>query len=300
MSSTSFSSLQKQEIINQQNKSVCCRRALLDGVLAAKGRCADNEIHISLESPKTCEYISSYILEFYGHAPTVSRAATGGRGLTVTFKSNSAAKYISNLRNDISFSDVCKQKCSSCHSAFWRGVFLSSGRASNPEKQYSLEFSLGERAELFFRLFTEQDFKPRLANRRAEKLIYFKSGEALESFFALAGMNKTVFSVIYAKINREGRNSANRISNCETRNITRAVDASQRHQSAINDLIEANMLSSLPDELEKTARLRIQNSSLSLSQLASVAVPPITKSGLSHRLNKIVQYAEQKLGKKYT
>ena len=113
-------------------------------------------------------------------------------------------------------------------------------------------------------------------------------------------MNKTVFSVIYAKINREGRNSANRISNCETRNITRAVDASQRHQSAINDLIEANMLSSLPDELEKTARLRIQNSSLSLSQLASVAVPPITKSGLSHRLNKIVQYAEQKLGKKYT
>ena len=118
--------------------------------------------------------------------------------------------------------------------------------------------------------------------------------------FALAGMNNTVFEIINARINSESRNNANRIANCETNNIGKSVNASQKHLNAIRDLEAANQLSSLPDELEKTAMLRLKYTDLSLSQLANVSVPAITKSGLSHRLNKILEYAEQKLHKKYT
>ena len=49
----------------------------------------------------------------------------------------------------------------------------------------------------------------------------------------------------------------------------------------------------LPDELEMTARLRMENEHLSLAQLASIITPPISKPGLSHRLKKITELAEE-------
>ena len=60
-------------------------------------------------------------------------------------------------------------------------------------------------------------------------------------------------------------------------------------------LAKRGLLSSLPEELERTARLRLEHKDLSLSQLAPLCVPPITKPGLSHRLNKIVQIADRML-----
>ena len=94
---------------------------------------------------------------------------------------------------------------------------------------------------------------------------------------------------IYHFINR---NNTNRIVNCETNNISKSVTASHKQISVIDELERANLLSSLPEELEATARLRIKYRDLSLSQLAAVAVPAISKSGLSHRLKKIMEYSE--------
>ena len=95
-----------------------------------------------------------------------------------------------------------------------------------------------------------------------------------------------------AKIESEFRNNTNRIVNCETNNISKSVMASHKQISVIDELERANLLSSLPEELEVTARLRIKYRDLSLSQLAAVSVPAISKSGLSHRLKKIMEYAE--------
>ena len=47
------------------------------------------------------------------------------------------------------------------------------------------------------------------------------------------------------------------------------------------------LLSSLPDELEETARFKLRYPDLPLSALAAQMTPTISKSGLSHRLKKI-------------
>ena len=86
--------------------------------------------------------------------------------------------------------------------------------------------------------------------------------------------------------------------NCETNNIAKAVNAAAKQLEVISKLEEQNLLSSLPEELEVTARLRLQNKDLSLSQLAAVAVPPISKPGLSHRLKKIMELGSQLLEEK--
>ena len=105
-------------------------------------------------------------------------------------------------------------------------------------------------------------------------------------------MNQTAFDIMNAKIQAELRNNTNRIVNCETNNIGRAVSASMSQIALISELIDKGLISLLPDELERTARFRMENKDMSLSQMAGAITPPISKSGLSHRLKKITELAE--------
>ncbi len=299
MKKVSFSALQKADIMNTEVKNTCCRRAMLDGILCAKAYNDSGSVRLSVESDAPAEYVSELINEIFLKKPEITKPIDGGRCRIITFTSNSASKYISKFESEPGFIEVCRQKCAACHSAFWRGVFLVSGRITDPEKSFFLEFSLGERMHWFKQLFHEQELEATENNRKKECMLYFKRKSDIQDFFAKAGMNNTVFSLLNSYIITEIRQSVNRVSNCERNNITRAVDASQKYVNAINDLIEANLLSSLPDELYETAKLRLENSDLSISQLAAISIPPISKPGLSHRLNKILIIAEKKIGKKY-
>ena len=295
----SFSKMQKLNLIEQPEKSACCKRAMISGVLASKGKIDGRNVSLALDVDEIRSFISDSLEEIYSKPPCTESPPKGGRCNMLELSAPSALKFVANINNDTDFRYLFKSKCAGCKSAFWQGVFIACGRASEPEKQYSLEFSFGERADLFLKLLSQIGLEGRMADRKGERVVYFKTADAIEDFFAFAGMHSAVFSVINAKINREFRNTANRIANCETNNIGKSVNASQKHINAIRDLDRANLLSSLPEELERTARLRIQYTDLSLSQLANVSVPAITKSGLSHRLNKILEIAEQKLHKKY-
>ena len=86
-----------------------------------------------------------------------------------------------------------------------------------------------------------------------------------------------------------------RLTNCETNNIKKAVDAAAKQKALISRLEERNLISFLPDELAESARLRMRYPDLSLAQLAAVSVPSITKSGLSHRLKKVMELGERLL-----
>jgi DNA-binding protein WhiA len=62
-------------------------------------------------------------------------------------------------------------------------------------------------------------------------------------------------------------------------------------------LNEKKLLSRLPEELISTAKMRLENPEMSLSQLAMHSIPPLTKSGISHRMAKITKLAEELLKK---
>ena len=75
----SFSEEQKAHIIKEQFKNVCCRRAFLFAVLAAKGRCEKDHILVFLEKNEYCEFVSKFIFEFYGKHPEITTPSKGGR-----------------------------------------------------------------------------------------------------------------------------------------------------------------------------------------------------------------------------
>ena len=290
----SFSTEQKCEIIRQAPKQLCCRRSILEGILASHSALGSEEIEISLDSTDTAEFVSALIGEIYTKSPVISTSHKGGRRRIVLFSSTSAARYLRSQReNGISYSE----KCSGCLGAFLRGVFLASGRVSDPAKQYSLEFSLGDMTERFSSFFKAYGLTPRISYKPNETVIYFRNSTEIEDFFALAGMNHTAFALMNEKIQSEIRNNVNRIANCETNNIDKAVSASMSQISLIEELIKKGLISYLPDELELTARARMEHKDLSLSQLAAIITPPISKPGLSHRLKKITAIAEELLKK---
>ena len=129
-------------------------------------------------------------------------------------------------------------------------------------------------------------------------VVYSSNSTVAEDFFASIGMNTTAFAFMNSKIEKELKTSAKRVANCEMNNILKSVDAAAKHIYAIEALEKANMLSTLPEELEKTARMRLIYKDYSLSRLASVFTPPISKPGLAHRLNKILEIFENTIGRK--
>ena len=110
---------------------------------------------------------------------------------------------------------------------------------------------------------------------------------------AVLGINEAAFLFMNKKIEKQFRNEANRRTNCEAGNITRSVNAAAKILTALRWLEAEGKLSSLSDELVEVARLRLSYPEASLSQLATITTPALTKSGVNHRLQKIMEFAEK-------
>ena len=96
---------------------------------------------------------------------------------------------------------------------------------------------------------------------------------------------------MHMKVYKDFRNKANRITNCETANIDKTVSANGTTLFAIEFLKKHNALDTLSQQLRIAAEIRCAYPDLSLKDLALQFEPPLSKSGLSHRLKKIEQIA---------
>ena len=285
----SFSAEQKKEIIEYTYKSACCRRALLSGLLFGKGRVVGKTVTLSFDKVEYADFASKLIHEFYSKDGSISRNKTGGRRIDISFESPSAVKYVNEIDclSDFDVCDIITQRCASCLPSFLRGVFLASGRLSDPKKQFSLEFTLGDRTEKFKKVLEDLSLSPLISHKKSGDMLYFHREDEIESFYGHAGLNHVVFDIIEAKIKSLARRESQRYLNCVTSNFDRMTAVSERQVGIISKLEELQLLSSLPDELEETARIKLRYPDLPLSALAAQMVPAISKSGLSHRLKKI-------------
>ena len=261
----SVSAEQKKEIITHSYKSSCCRRAMLSGILFAKGRAEGKNVTLSLEKSEYADFAAKLIREFYTKDADIFRFSKGGRSISLSFDSPSAAKFIENIDllaelPEYSVCNIITQKCKSCLPAFLRGVFLASGRLSDPKKQFSLEFSLGNRTVIFAKILSDLDMSPLISNKKSGTTLYFRRGEEIESFYGHAGLNDLVYSIIETQIKSLARRESQRYLNCVTNNFERMASVSQRQISIISRLEEHQLLSSLPEELEETARLKLRPS----------------------------------------
>ena len=93
--------------------------------------------------------------------------------------------------------------------------------------------------------------------------------------------------------NPRQKNSSHTAGITATRNIARTVDAVAKQIAAVEKLRDHGILDGLPDDLRMTGELRLKHDEASLAELASYHLPPISKSGLNHRLSRLMERAEK-------
>lgn len=183
--------------------------------------------------------------------------------------------------------------CKNCRNHFLRGLMVVCGSVSDPEKSYHLEFRISnaEKIPMLSELFESLGWRAGFRKIDFGAGFYFKKATEIEDILRTVGASNALFALMNAQIARDIRNEENRVSNCITGNIRKTVGASAKICEAIEKIRAAGRFESLGGELCETARLRAEHPDAPLSELAALHNPPITKSGLNHRLQKILSFS---------
>ena len=96
-----------------------------------------------------------------------------------------------------------------------------------------------------------------------------------------------------ARLEKELNNKVNRRCNCDEANTSKVVEAAQEQLAAIRTLQEHGLAENLPAKLKQALVAREKNPEASLTELASMMEPPITKPAMNHRLKKLVELAKE-------
>ncbi len=182
-----------------------------------------------------------------------------------------------------------------CKASFFRGAFLAGGAATDPGKEYHLELVTAHYnvARELTVLLREFGFLSKMVERKANYVTYFKNSSTIEDFLTAIGAPVSAMKIMNAKAEKDLRGSVNRRVNCDAANLDKAVDAAQSQLEAIRQLERRGILSDQPDKLQEAASLRKEYPEMTLTELAQMCDPPVSKSALNHRLRKLISLANE-------
>ncbi len=295
----SYSYRIKQSLCAQDTQA-CCANAELYGFLLFCNTFRPDAIKIVTEHADIMQRYEKMIAGIIGKQNyTLTEAADGAKNFILrvqgTQNISRIVRYIGNykitppLRIDFS---VTEKEC--CMKSFLRGVFIAGGFISQPGRAYHLEIRTPHilLAEDLVRYCSEFGINLRTITRSGKKIAYLKSGEPIKDFLTVIGATDFVFDFANVEIERELRNNINRAINCESANLDKNIAASMAQIKAINALMKKGALDENRQLLD-LARARLDHPEMTLVQLGQAMEPPLTKSGVAHRMRKIMQLAKE-------
>lgn len=175
-------------------------------------------------------------------------------------------------------------------------LFLSCGSLSSPREAYQIEFSFPRKqSALFFKkLLDHFGMDMRLIHHRGYHVLYAKDGQRIADFLLYSGAHTSLLAFEELRVEKEVLNQVNRVVNCDSANAQRLANSSVIQREAILKLQASNLWASLPFELREAGQARLQFPELSLTELGQKMSPPLGKSGMNHRLKKLIAMAEEK------
>lgn len=189
---------------------------------------------------------------------------------------------------------IVEEDC--CKAAFLRGAFLAGGSVTDPEKGYHLEIATTHASVVRETYAVMQEilpFYPKTAVRGGGHVLYLKQSELISDFLTFLGAPLAAMGIMEARLEKELNNKVNRRCNCDEANTSKVVEAAQEQLAAIRILREQGKLEHLPQKLLNAAVAREENPEASLTELAAMMDPPITKPAMNHRLKKLVLAAKE-------
>ncbi len=293
----SFSSEVKSEICKLENISSCCYHAQVYG-LVLFAHFSKYNLSITSENTDVFELYLSYLRNYCKVEPTISE--TGTKKMTAYLKTDSdKSKVFERFGHSLTETSLrinranIVEEC--CLSSFLRGVFLACGTVTDPERGYHLEFVVPYKRLCmdFMKFLDELSLNPKYIVRKGNHVVYFKDSESIEDILAIIGAQSASLQVMGIKIEKDIKNTVNRRLNFEISNINKTVNAANQQVDAIKLIEKHSGISSLPQNLQEIAHLRLENPEASLSDLEKMLEEPISRSGINHRLSRIVKIAEK-------
>lgn len=298
----SFSEQTKNELFKKENSDSCCDFAEFAGMMLFGSNITLKRIRFATENEDVLERYITLADKFGVNVGVTRTSDLSARCLAVISNKDEISALVKRLdiidsvTNSIKYrisDELIRKNC--CVRAFVRGAFMGGGTVIDPKKAYNLEIItpyMGLHDE-FLKLLSDSGFEFKTVVRKSKYVLYTKKSDVIEDFLSFIGAFNAQMELINIKIDKEIRNGFNRSINIENANYDKTVDASVRHVQAIGIIQEKMGLDELPPDLREIAVLRLANKSMSLQELGKLLSPPLGKSGVNHRLKRIIEISEK-------
>lgn len=289
----SFSRQVKDELCRVAGADTCCQQMETIAALASSARFRADRVTIATGHAAYAHHLIDLMASLYGFQAEVRQ---GSELLTLTFIGQEACERLyADMKARIGFdrvqgsvsADGIESEC--CLRAALRGIFLACGSISEPQSAYHLELAIHRSsvASMALGLLAAADVRSSLLSRNGYSLVYLKEGQQISDFLLQTGAHESLLLFESLRVDKEMRNSVNRVVNCDNANSQRIANTSARQLQLLHALETTHGLGLLPEELQEAARARLDNPDLSLRELGEIMSPPIGKSGMNHRLKKL-------------
>ena len=299
---SSFSAGAKAELCKSVPQKHCCALAECFGILLFCNSFSGDGIRIITESREFAQRLPKLFRRAFGVTfdSVPDENASGKQNFQIFDEKKIAdimAAYGFDPKDTVSLHinlPVVEEDC--CKTAFLRGAFLAGGSVTDPAKGYHLELTTVHQSvsrEAYTLLQEVLAFYPKTAKRGGGQVLYLKQSDQISDCLAYLGASVAAMGIMEAKLEKELNNKVNRRCNCDEANTSKVVEAAQEQLAAIRTLWDRGMLEKLPQKLQQAASLREDNPESSLTELASMLEPPISKPAMNHRLKKLVQLSQE-------
>ncbi|MBQ2893288.1 MAG: DNA-binding protein WhiA [Oscillospiraceae bacterium] len=298
----SFSATAKAEICRAFPSRRCCALAQCFGILLFCNSFSADGIRIITESRELAQTLPKLFKKAFSvQFDIVPEGETAAKMVfQITDKekiSQIMAAYGFNPTDTLALNvnlAVVEEEC--CKASFLRGAFLSGGSVTDPAKGYHIEITTthGAVARQTYALMEEVlGFYPKTAVRVGTQVLYLKQSEQISDLLTYLGAPVAAMGIMEARLEKELNNKVNRRCNCDDANTSKVVEAAQEQLAAIRILRERGQFENLPKKLQQAMVARENNPESSLTELAAMMEPPITKPAMNHRLKKLVELSKE-------
>ncbi|MBQ8358983.1 MAG: DNA-binding protein WhiA [Oscillospiraceae bacterium] len=298
----SFSSGAKAEVCRTLPQKHCCALAECFGILLFCNSFRTDGIRIITESREFAQILPRLFKKAFSVAfDQLPDLNTQGK---LIFQITEPEK-LKNIMNSYGFDakdtialhvnmPVVEEEC--CKASFLRGAFLAGGSVTDPAKGYHIELTTTHSsvaAETYMLMEDILGFYPKTALRSGAQVLYIKQSDLISDFLTYLSAPLAAMGIMEAKLEKELTNKVNRRCNCDEANTSKVVEAAQEQLAALRILREMGVVESLPAKLQQAAKAREAHPEASLTELAAMMEPPITKPAMNHRLKKLTEIARE-------
>lgn len=287
----SFTLSIKDKLIEAISECEFCDTAKLAGIMRFAANFGSGKARLSTENEAVAGYVGKLSEKCFGAKLNITYSDKS-KLYKSTANPNVEEMLCAELAADESAESLMPFSC--CRRSFLTGAFLGGGSVNDPKKSYHLEFDT--KVEIYAKdvisALQAEGVSAKLTQRKGRYVVYVKDSDSVAAVLGLIGAGYAALELYNVSVEKEIRNEVNRRVNCENANLNKQSIAASRQLHAIAKIEKKMGLAALSDALREMAEVRREYPDISIQELGEKLEVPIGKSGVNHRLNRLIEIAE--------